>query len=55
MQNRIYLKDLKGHIGQEVTVVGWVDVRRDQGKMIFLDLRDHTGKVQMVALPNHPE
>ncbi len=55
MQNRIYLKDLKEHIGQEVTLVGWVDIRRDQGKLIFLDLRDHTAKVQMVALPNHPE
>lgn len=53
--NRIYLKNLKEHIGSEVTVYGWVDVRRDHGKLIFIDLRDVTGKVQMVALPNHDE
>ncbi len=52
---RTYIKDLKEHIGKEVTIAGWVDIRRDHGKLIFLDLRDMTGKVQMVALPNHPE
>ncbi len=52
---RTYIKDLKDKIGQEVSIAGWVDVRRDQGKMIFIDLRDVTGKVQMVALPNHEE
>lgn len=52
---RTYIKDLKEHIGKEVTVKGWVDVRRDQGKMVFLDLRDMSGKVQAVVLPNHTE
>ena len=52
MQNRIYIKDLKDHIEQEVTIAGWIDVRRDQGKLIFLDFRDKTGKVQGVILPN---
>jgi aspartyl-tRNA synthetase len=52
---RIYCKDLSSHVEQEVTVQGWIDVRRDQGKMIFLDLRDVTGKVQAVALPFHTE
>lgn len=52
---RTYIKELKDHIGEEVTIAGWVDIRRDHGKLIFLDLRDRTGKVQMVALPNHPE
>ncbi len=52
---RTYIKDLSSHIDQEVTVSGWVDVRRDQGKMIFLDIRDVTGKVQAVALPMHTE
>jgi nondiscriminating aspartyl-tRNA synthetase len=55
MQNRIYIKNLKEHIGSEVTIAGWVDVRRDQGKMIFLDFRDMTGKVQGVILPNYTE
>ncbi len=48
---RIFIKDLSAHIGKEVSVNGWVDIRRDQGKLIFLDLRDITGKVQAVALP----
>jgi nondiscriminating aspartyl-tRNA synthetase len=52
---RTYIKDLKEHIGQEVKISGWVDVRRDMGKLIFLDLRDVSGKVQAVALPNHKE
>jgi aspartyl-tRNA synthetase len=52
---RTYIKDISGSVGQEVEVSGWVDVRRDQGKMVFLDLRDVTGKVQAVVLPNHAE
>jgi nondiscriminating aspartyl-tRNA synthetase len=52
---RTYIKNLKDHIGEEVVIAGWVDIRRDHGKIIFLDLRDKTGKVQMVALPNHSE
>ena len=52
---RTYIKDLKNHIGKEVTVKGWVDVRGDQGKMVFLDLRDISGKVQAVVLPSHAE
>ncbi len=55
MKDRIYIKDLKGHIGKEVTIAGWVDVRRDQGKMVFFDMRDMGGKVQCVTLPIHPE
>ena len=50
MKNRIYIKDLKEHIGKEVIIAGWVDVRRDQGKMVFFDMRDMTGKVQCVAI-----
>ncbi|MGB2580572.1 MAG: amino acid--tRNA ligase-related protein, partial [Minisyncoccia bacterium] len=53
--DRTYIKDLNKHIGKEVTVKGWVDVRRDQGKMVFLDLRDMSGRVQAVVLPNHVE
>ncbi|HEY5587516.1 MAG TPA: aspartate--tRNA(Asn) ligase [Candidatus Paceibacterota bacterium] len=55
MKDRIYIKELSKHVGKEVTIAGWVDVRRDQGKMIFLDFRDMTGKVQGVILPNYTE
>jgi aspartyl-tRNA synthetase len=52
---RIYIKDLKDHKGEEVVIKGWVDIRRDQGKMIFLDFRDMSGKIQGVILPNAKE
>ncbi len=52
---RILIGELKNHIGAEVLIKGWVDIRRDHGKLIFIDLRDRSGKVQMVALPNHTE
>jgi aspartyl-tRNA synthetase len=51
MKNRVYIKDLKEHIDKEVTIGGFVDVRRDQGKMVFFDFRDATGYVQGVVLP----
>ncbi len=52
---RTYIKDLSGHTGEEVSISGWVDIRRDHGKLIFIDLRDMTGKIQSVALPNNKE
>ena len=55
MKDRIYIKDLKEHIGKKVMIAGFVDVRRDQGKMIFFDLRDMTGKAQCVVLPSNAE
>ncbi len=55
MKNRVYIKDLNTKIGEEVVIAGWVNVRRDQGKMVFFDLRDMTGLVQCVTLPNHTE
>ncbi len=51
MQNRTYIKDLNTKIGEEVIIAGWVNIRRDQGKMIFMDFRDMTGLVQGVILP----
>jgi aspartyl-tRNA synthetase len=52
---RIYTEELEQHIEETVLVKGWIDVRRDQGKMVFLDIRDMTGKVQGVVLPNQTE
>ncbi|HDQ16805.1 MAG TPA: aspartate--tRNA ligase [Candidatus Vogelbacteria bacterium] len=52
---RIYIKDLSNFVGQEVIIKGWVDNRRDHGKLIFLDIRDISGFVQAVALPNNEE
>ncbi|MFA6601539.1 MAG: aspartate--tRNA ligase [Candidatus Paceibacterota bacterium] len=52
---RTYIKDLQSKVSQEATICGWVDVRRDHGKLIFIDLRDATGKIQSVALPNNKE
>lgn len=50
---RTYIKDLQAVKGSKVSISGWVDVRRDHGKLIFLELRDVTGRVQMVVLPDH--
>jgi len=38
--------------GQEVVVAGWVQTRRNLGKIVFLDVRDYSGMVQVVCVPN---
>ena len=52
---RILIKELKDKTGERVKICGWVDVRRDHGKLIFVDLRDASGKIQVVAGPELAE
>ncbi len=46
----VYIADLKDHVGQVVTVKGWVDQKRSSGKIRFVVLRDGSGYLQCVAI-----
>lgn len=48
---RTLISELKNKVGETVTIKGWISVRRDQGKMVFFDIRDRSGTVQGVVLP----
>jgi aspartyl-tRNA synthetase len=45
-------RETVSRVGEEVTVKGWVNVRRDMGKIAFLDMRDRSGLLQVVLVPS---
>lgn len=48
---RTLISDTKDKVGETVKISGWVTTRRDHGKLIFIDLRDRSGVVQIVFTP----
>ncbi len=51
MKNRTLISELQNHISESVEIGASITVRRDQGKLVFFDLRDRSGMVQGVVLP----
>jgi aspartyl-tRNA synthetase len=51
---RTKIKELKKNLNKDVSISGWIKIRRDQGKMVFFDIRDASGIVQGVVLPKSP-
>lgn len=49
---RTLTKNSKNMVGKKITVKGWVNSRRDHGGLIFIDLRDHSGLLQLVISPD---
>jgi len=52
---RILNSETIKHIGKEVKVQGWINSRRDHGKIVFFDLRDFSGILQIVSSPDIAE
>lgn len=55
MSNRTLAIETTNAVGKTVTLKGWVHVRRNLGKLIFIDLRDGSGIVQVVFSPDFPQ
>ena len=53
--DRTLSNQINDKVGEKIKLTGWVNIRRDHGKLIFIDLRDTTGKVQMVVTPEIKE
>lgn len=52
---RTLIEHLPDAVGEAVKISGWVSIRRDQGKLVFFVVRDRSGSVQIVVLPDTPE
>jgi len=53
--HRFLIKETAQHIGEKVKVAGWVNTRRAHGKILFIDLRDRSGVLQVVFVPSNKE
>jgi aspartyl-tRNA synthetase len=53
MSQRTVIQEAVNKVGQKVRVLGWVHTRRDHGKIIFIDLRDRSGMLQVVFEPSN--
>ena len=52
---RTLAQESANKVGEEITLKGWVQSRRDHGGLIFIDVRDHTGIVQLTIRPENAE
>ena len=55
MFERTYIEEVGRHLGERVTLAGWVSRTRDLKKIRFIVLRDRTGEIQVVVKPDAPE
>ena len=55
MEHRFSVADAAKHIGEKVKICGWVNTRRAHGKILFIDLRDISGIMQVVFIPSNKE
>lgn len=52
---RVLIEQVAKQIGEQLSVSGWVNARRDHGGLIFIDVRDHTGILQLVVNPEQAQ
>jgi nondiscriminating aspartyl-tRNA synthetase len=55
MFERTYIEEARHHVGERITLAGWVSRTRDLKKIRFIVLRDRTGEIQVVVKPDAPE